>query len=147
MQKCFMSRYLFYYPNIRKQQWLNEECLSLDPPMILRYLSTSGRYHKCWKWWCVKIVIFSPPQEMGKFPYFPLRYLSTSGRDHKCWKSWCLKIVSFSPSRNGEISLYSFEVFVNKWKASQVLRILVSKESLFFPLKKWGNFLIFLWVF
>jgi hypothetical protein len=29
-----MSRYLFYYPNIKKQQWLNEECSSLDPPMI-----------------------------------------------------------------------------------------------------------------
>jgi hypothetical protein len=26
-----MSR---YYPNIKKQQLLNEECLSLDPPMI-----------------------------------------------------------------------------------------------------------------
>jgi hypothetical protein len=29
-----MSIYLFYYPNIKKQQSLNEQCLSLDPPMI-----------------------------------------------------------------------------------------------------------------
>jgi hypothetical protein len=34
MQKCFMSRYQFYYPNFKNQQSLNEECLSLDPPMI-----------------------------------------------------------------------------------------------------------------
>jgi hypothetical protein len=33
MQKCFMSSYLFYYPNKKKQQSLNEECLSLGPPM------------------------------------------------------------------------------------------------------------------
>ncbi len=64
------------------------------PSHDLRYLSTTGRYHKCWKWWCLKIVFSSPPQEMGKFPYFPLRHLSTSGRYHKCWKSWCPKIVS-----------------------------------------------------
>jgi hypothetical protein len=47
-------------------------------------------------------------------------------------------------SRNGEISLFSLEVFVNKWKVPQVLKILVSNNSLFFPLKKWGIFLIFL---
>jgi hypothetical protein len=29
-----MSIYLFYYPNIKKQPSLNEECLALDPPMI-----------------------------------------------------------------------------------------------------------------
>jgi hypothetical protein len=44
-------------------------------------------------------------------------------------------------SRNGEISLFSLEVFVNKWKVPQVLKILVSNNSLFFPLKKWGIFL------
>jgi hypothetical protein len=32
----------------------------------------------------------------------------------------------------GEISLFSFEVFVNKWKVPQVLEMMVSKDSLFF---------------
>jgi hypothetical protein len=46
----------------------------------------------------------------------------------------------FTPSRNGEISLFSFEAFVNKWKVSQVLKILVSKDSLSSHLKEMGKF-------
>ncbi len=46
----------------------------------------------------------------------------------------------FSPSRNGEISLFSIEKFVNKWTVLQVLKILVSKDSLFFPLQEMGKF-------
>jgi hypothetical protein len=112
----------------------------------LKYLLTTGRYYKCWKSWYLKIVSF-PPQEMWKFHYFPLRYLSTSGRYHRCWKSWCPKIVSFPTSRNVKISLFSFQVFVNKWKLLQVLKILASNQSLYSHLKKWGNFPIFVQVF
>jgi hypothetical protein len=62
------------------------------------------------------------------------------------------KIVSSSqnppppplPSKNGEISLFSFQVFVNKWKVLQVLKILVSTESLFSHLKEMGKFSCFL---
>jgi len=44
-------------------------------------------------------------------------------------------------------SLFSFEVFVNKWKLPQVLKILASNQSLYSHLKKRGNFPIFLQVF
>lgn len=46
---------VFYYPNKKKQLSLNEECL-FRPSHDLRYLSTSGRYCTCWKFWCLKIV-------------------------------------------------------------------------------------------
>jgi hypothetical protein len=46
-------------------------------------------------------------------------------------------------SRNGEISLFSLEVFVNKWKVSQVLKILVSKDSLFLPPSRNGEISLF----
>jgi hypothetical protein len=49
----------------------------------------------------------------------------------------------FSPSRNGKISLFSIEKFVNKWTVLQVLKILVSKDSLFFPPSRNGEISLF----
>jgi len=43
----------------------------------------------------------------------------------------------------GKISLFSFEVFVNKWKVPKLLKILVSKDSLFSHLKEMGEISLF----
>jgi len=38
-------------------------------------------------------------------------------------------LFSHPLSRNGEISLFSFEVFVNKWKVPKVLKMMVSSPQ------------------
>jgi hypothetical protein len=92
--------------------------------------------------------LFFPPSRNGEISLFSFEVFVNKLKAPQVLKILVSKdSLFFPPSRNGEISLFSFEVFVNKWKVLQVLKILVSKDSLFWappPLKKWGNFIIFL---
>ncbi len=108
------------------------------PYFPLRYLSTSGRYHRCWKSWCLKIV-YSPTSRNVKIPLFSFEVLGNK------WKvPEVLKILASQESLFSHLKKWgNFPIFLEElpW----VLEILlVSKDSLFSHLEEMRKFPYFL---